>query len=139
MRDLSQVGRQEGFADDHFGGCVSKYASTNVDNGGKAFYEFEDQSAAKDDNRYADKKAHDNEGEVVLCGPCDSEHIVQSHEGVCNDDGFERTPKADRGGRGMCMVIGTVWVMGGIVRFEEFDGNPDESQSANEFEPRGCE
>ena len=129
-RDGADEGLDEAFADDHFDGGVGQYGGAQVDDGGEALDELEYECAAKDDDGDADEQAEDDESEVVMGSSGNGQDVVQTHEGVCDDDGFECTPKS----HGCCGVVCMVLFAMGIMGFEEFDGDPDEAKAPDEFE-----
>lgn len=97
--------------------------AADVDEDGKAVHDFDDDGAAKDDDRHGNEHAEHEQAPMVIGDADDAQDVIEAHEGVGHDDGPHSRPER---------VLGfDVDVFFLVVGADELDADEDQQDGSD--------
>src|SRR5690606_32083062 len=77
----------------HFTSQITQQTSTQSNDDGEFFHQFQHQGAAEYDQWDTDCKANDQQDQVTVRSSCDAQHIVEAHDEIGDQNGFDSAPQ----------------------------------------------
>ena len=103
----------------------------DIDEDGKAVHDFDDDRAAKDDDRHGNEHAEHEQAPMIIGDADDAQDVVQTHKGVSHDDSPHSCPQ---GILGFDMDIFFL-----VIGADELDADDDQENGANRLQERNLE
>ena len=121
--------RDEHVGGDHAAGNPAEKACAEVDDGGEAVDELQDDLGAEDDERHRDEQPEDDQ-ERLLGGARNGDHVVEAHHEVRDDDGLDGADE---------LATALDLFMIAVLGKQELGADPDEKRTARHLEEREVE